>query len=98
MKYQILQQRHIGTAPGWHWSRAGKDRIVAAAIEPGAIVSEVARAVGIHTSQLFELRGRGKIPIVFNPYRAPLNANPMAQWGDKASPRLCHISITTLKV
>ena len=58
MKYQILQQRHIGTAPGWPWSRAGKERIVAAAIAPGTIISEVTRAVGIHTSQLFELRGR----------------------------------------
>ena len=32
------------------WSRAEKERIVAAAIEPGAVASEVARAAGIHTS------------------------------------------------
>jgi transposase len=38
------------------WSRAEKERIVAAALEPGAIASEVARAVGIHTSQLFRWR------------------------------------------
>jgi transposase len=38
------------------WSRAEKERIVAAAIEPGAVASEVARAEGIHTSQLFRWR------------------------------------------
>ncbi|MGE5466638.1 MAG: IS66-like element accessory protein TnpA [Ignavibacteria bacterium] len=38
------------------WWRAEKERIVAAAIEPGAVASEVARAAGIHTSQLFRWR------------------------------------------
>ena len=38
------------------WSRAEKERIVSAALEPGAIASEVARAAGIHTSQLFRWR------------------------------------------
>lgn len=38
------------------WSRAEKERIVAAALEPGAIASEVARAAGIHASQLFRWR------------------------------------------
>ena len=38
------------------WSRAEKERIVAAALEPGAVASEVARAAGIHTSQLFRWR------------------------------------------
>ena len=38
------------------WSRAEKERIVAAAIESGAVASEVARAAGIHTSQLFRWR------------------------------------------
>ena len=33
------------------WSRAEKERIVAAAIDPGAVASEVARAAGIHSSQ-----------------------------------------------
>ena len=54
-----------------HWSRAEKERIVAAAMEPGAIASEVARAAGIHTSQLFRWRQqlceRTRIPAVFNP-------------------------------
>jgi transposase len=38
------------------WSRSEKERIVAAALEPGAVASEVARAAGIHTSQLFRWR------------------------------------------
>jgi len=38
------------------WPRAEKERIVAAALAPGAVASEVARAAGIHTSQLFRWR------------------------------------------
>ena len=38
------------------WSRAEKERIVAAALEPGAVASKVAQAAGIHTSQLFRRR------------------------------------------
>ena len=53
------------------WSRAEKERIVAAAIEPGAVASEVARAAGIHVSQLFRWRQRlcGAAPAgpVFSP-------------------------------
>ena len=38
------------------WSRSEKERIVAVAFEPGAVASEVARAAGIHASQLFRWR------------------------------------------
>ena len=38
------------------WPRAEKERIVSAAMEPGAVASEVARTAGIHTSQLFRWR------------------------------------------
>jgi transposase len=38
------------------WTRAEKERIVAAAMEPGAVASEVARGAGIHASQLFRWR------------------------------------------
>jgi transposase len=38
------------------WSRGEKERIVAAALRPGAVASEVARQAGIHTSQLFRWR------------------------------------------
>ena len=52
------------------WSRAEKERIVAAALEPGAVASEVARAAGIHSSQLFRWRQqlceRSHVPAAFN--------------------------------
>jgi transposase len=38
------------------WSRAEKERVVASAMEPGAVASEVARAAGIYPSQLFRWR------------------------------------------
>ena len=38
------------------WSKAEKERLVAASLEPEASVSEVARAAGIHVSQLFRWR------------------------------------------
>jgi transposase len=38
------------------WSRAEKERIVAAAMEPGAVASAVAREGGIHASQLYRWR------------------------------------------
>jgi transposase len=53
------------------WSRAEKERIVAASLEPGAVASEVARAAGIHASQLFRWRQqlctRAQVPATFNP-------------------------------
>ncbi|MFJ5486631.1 IS66-like element accessory protein TnpA [Hansschlegelia beijingensis] len=38
------------------WSREDKERLVAASFEPGVSSSEVARAAGIHVSQLFRWR------------------------------------------
>ena len=38
------------------WPLSEKERIVAASLEPGAIASEVARAAGIHSSQLYRWR------------------------------------------
>ncbi|MBY5847921.1 hypothetical protein ELH88_37850 [Rhizobium ruizarguesonis] len=35
------------------WSREDKERLVAACFEPDAVISEIARAAGIHVSQLF---------------------------------------------
>ncbi len=42
--------------PRRRWSKADKERIVAAAMEPGAVVSAVAREAGIQASQLFRWR------------------------------------------
>src|SRR5258708_5649053 len=51
------------------WTRAEKERIVAAAMAPGAVASEVARAAGIYGSQLFrwrqELCERAPAPAAF---------------------------------
>jgi hypothetical protein len=56
--------------PRRSWSRAKKERIVDAAMEPGAVASEVARAAGIHTSQLFRWRQqlceRTQVPAAFS--------------------------------
>jgi transposase len=38
------------------WSRAEKERIVAAAVGPGAVATAVAREAGIHASQLYRWR------------------------------------------
>ncbi|NTA84505.1 transposase [Agrobacterium tumefaciens] len=38
------------------WSREDKERLVAACFEPDAVISEIARAAGIHVSQLFRWR------------------------------------------
>lgn len=38
------------------WSQDEKERLVAASLEPGASVSEVARIAGLHVSQLFRWR------------------------------------------
>jgi transposase len=62
------------------WSAEEKQRIVAAAIEPGAIASEVARAAGIHASQLFrwrqELRGPARAAPAFSPVTVVPEAVP----------------------
>jgi transposase len=39
-----------------HWSRAEKEKLVAASLEPGASVSLLAREAGIHPSQLYGWR------------------------------------------
>ena len=53
------------------WSRTEKERIVAAALAPGAVASEVAREAGIHSSQLFRWRQqlceRVSTPAAFHP-------------------------------
>lgn len=62
------------------WSRVEKERIVSAALEPGAVASEVARAAGIHTSQLFRWRQqlceRTQVPAAFSPVAIAPEAEP----------------------
>jgi len=38
------------------WSTAEKERLVAASLEPGAVVSGLAREAGLHPSQLYKWR------------------------------------------
>jgi transposase len=38
------------------WSSAEKEQLVAAAMEPGAVVSALAREAGLHPSQLYKWR------------------------------------------
>ncbi len=63
------------------WSQDEKERLVAASLEPGASVSEVARVAGLHVSQLFrwrkELCKRGEasiapfVPVAIGPSVPP---------------------------
>jgi transposase len=68
------------------WSWADKERIVAAALEPGAVASEAARAAGIHASQLFRWRQqlceRAQIPAAFNP--VVVTPEPLAPPAERA--------------
>jgi transposase len=67
------------------WSRAEKERIVAAALAPGAVASEVAREAGIHASQLFRWRQElclpAAAPAAFTPVAVlpePVSSSPPA--------------------
>jgi transposase len=53
------------------WSSAEKQQLVAAALEPGASVSTIARQAGIHPSQLYGWRRQLRVsgPTVFAPVR-----------------------------
>ena len=69
------------------WSRAEKERIVAAAMAPGAVASVVAREAGIQGSQLFrwrqQLRGAvaarfASLTLEVPPDAAPLTGLPIS--------------------
>lgn len=53
------------------WSREAKEQLVAACLEPGAVLSEIARAAGIHVSQLF--RWRKELCQIEGPRAEPMN-------------------------
>ncbi len=63
------------------WSRAEKERIVAAAMEPGAVASEVARAAGVHASQLFRWRQALFNPVAVTPEPAAASSSPPERAG-----------------
>src|SRR5215813_7468013 len=74
------------------WSRAEKERIVAAAMEPGAVASAVAREAGIQASQLFrwrrQLHGAAPLTLKVPTDTAPITALPM-------SPGVIEVEFTT---
>lgn len=63
------------------WSRAEKERIVGAAIAPGAVASEVAREAGIHASQLFRWRQEFCSPAPAEPVFSAVAIAPLAGAG-----------------
>jgi len=77
------------------WSRAEKERIVAAAMEPGAVASAVAREAGIQASQLFRWRRQlhdaprsASLTLRVPTDTAPITALPM-------SPGVIEVEFTT---
>src|SRR5947207_9478484 len=67
------------------WSRADKERILAAAMAPGAVASAVAREAGIQASQLFRWRRQlhgaqrfGSLPLEVPTVAARITALPTA--------------------
>ena len=78
------------------WSLAEKERLVAASLEPGVSVSEVARAAGLHVSQLFRWRKQlctrieapasATEPLV-EPKLVPVTIMPIAAATDTPPPR-----------
>jgi transposase len=68
------------------WSRAEKELLVAATLEPGVTVSEVSQTAGIHSSQLFRWRKelcRRSEPSV--PQLVPVKIAPAAGVSEKAA-------------
>jgi transposase len=55
------------------WSASEKERLVAASLEPGAVVSALAREAGLHPSQLYkwrrQLSSRQRVAPDFAPVR-----------------------------
>ncbi|MER8753879.1 transposase, partial [Mesorhizobium sp. M1050] len=66
------------------WSREEKERLVAATLEPGASVSEIARSAGIHVSQLF--RWRKELCRMLTPSIAQFVPVEVAAGGEAAPP------------
>ncbi|WP_442785998.1 transposase [Methylobacterium sp. C25] len=68
------------------WTRADKERLVAASFEPGVSTSDVARRTGLHISQLFRWRTllceragaptRALVPVVTAPATAVMTVEP----------------------
>jgi transposase len=65
------------------WSWSDKERLVAASLEPGAVVSMIARGAGIHPSQLYGWRRQlqARQEVSFAPVRISEEIAPDGQVG-----------------
>lgn len=65
------------------WSRADKERLVMASLEPGASASSIAREAGIHPSQLYGWRRQlqARREVSFAPVRIAPDIAPDGQPG-----------------
>ena len=74
------------------WSRAEKERIVATAMQPGAIAAAVAREAGIQVSQLFRWRRQlhGAQRFASLTLEAPTDTEPVT-----ASPGVIEVTFKT---
>jgi transposase len=76
------------------WSRAEKERILAAAMAPGAVASAVAREAGIQASQLFRWRQQhGATRVTSLTLKVPTGAAPITAL--PMSPGLIEVEFTT---
>ena len=77
------------------WASAEKERIVVASLEPGAVVSALAREAGIHPSQLYGWRRQ----LCARPQAAPdfaaVRIAPVPAAGFPASPGVIDIEFAT---
>jgi transposase len=75
------------------WNAAEKEHLVAASFEPGASVSRVARAAGVHPGQLYgwrrQLRAQAQMSF------APVGIAPAAAPAGLAGPGLIEIEFAT---
>jgi transposase len=68
------------------WPRVEKERLVAAAFEPGASISEVARSAGLHASQLFRWRKDLCQPAAQTGHLLPVQIEPDRSAGTAQEP------------
>jgi transposase len=96
-----MTKTQVEVAPSFprrrRWSKAEKERIVAAAMEPGAVMSAVAREAGIQASQLF--RWRQQLQGLPRPaslaLEVPTDAAPIAALPSPLSPGVIEIEFAT---
>jgi transposase len=96
-----MTKTHVEATPSLRprrrWSKADKERIVASAMEPGAVVSAVAREAGIQASQLFRWRQqlRDAPRLASLTVEAPTDAAPSAALPSPLRPGVIEVEFAT---